>query len=161
MWSGFFFIAKKLCIVTISSTPKHKLMERNRNLEQIGYEDQIREYERMIYKALMLQRFMDEEYKIKRIKEKNKNSKKKRETEKSPLTTCIMKYVLQNAVSNNMVISVTDIYEICRQQNCSSSMSECVRCMKAAAAGAGHFLRDTHKVSFSPYESTITLQAAA
>jgi len=139
---------------------------RIKTLEEIGTEDRAREAEHAIYCALKDNHITNQLKKTEKLKEKNRRAKAKRIANKSPITTCIINYLRECASkkrkkNNTIVISLEKVKTILHQHHCTCSVCEYVRGMKAAAAGAGHLLKKTHTVSFSPYKQTITLQLAA
>ena len=136
---------------------------RIRTIDEIGSEDRARACEHEIHCALMAQYIVKQQLKIKKLKEKNERSKQRRVEEKSPIITCITNYVCERAKLNvpTMVISLEHVSQMLADKiHCTCSICEYVRSMKSAAAGAGHFLKGTHTVTFSPYDKTITLKAA-
>lgn len=142
------------------------MIPRVKTIDEIGFEDQVRECEHAIYCALKENHIVNQLKKNEKLKEKNRRSKAKRIENKSPVTTCIIDYLRQCASKKRkkqktLIVSLEEVARIAKQSDCDCSLCEYVRSMRAAAAGAGHLLKETHTVSFSPYAHTITLTAAA
>lgn len=132
-----------------------------KTLEQIGKEDLARQCEDALLHAILLQQFNKRKYKQQRAEEKNIYHKARREENKSPVTTFIMDYLCLRAAKSEMATISLQELSVLVSSTCACTFCEYVRAMKAAAAGAGHRLRETHTVAFSQYDNTISLSLKA